>query len=385
MEIIAKDTVAVIVEEIESAVSIDSADKASTTTKPFKISNDIRKRIVGKIHRYIHLNKFIDNEIEYIQRIFEMDISENKKQISENEAGMLLVVNEYSDETFKHIMDFLVQCEANWTRKVKEDKSFIQTKNKHTSTTTTNKKAETIINPLIHTNEQGEDSNSDPEDPEEANNSNIDGDNEMKCEKRKNTKLTAKLKIMDNKKHPLAYYKGSLNRIMRTARNIGILQGIPEHTKKYTSEILGFGNDNAKKSEKKVAKKRARPRTVINIKNPELVSDDKSREIDCESCEEGSDNFSDVGEDDLASLSRKYSKFNADGNEEGEEEGEEDDEEDEDQEFDEEVYEEVVLGDYDNEVEVEDDEEIDECIEEDDIDDEDDDDQDSDEIFSDDD
>jgi hypothetical protein len=370
------------IDEKKKSVVVDEEDVFDEDIQ-FKslepISNDIRKKIVAKIHRYIHLNKFIDNEIEYIQRIFEMDISKNKKQISENEAGMLLIANEYSDETFRNVMIFLSQCEQNWAQKVKEDKSFLQTKMKTgTSSSGNTKKPKTMDNPLIHNDHGGgagsDDDPDDPDDPEDPDNVDNDEDNTLqKNEKKRNNKLASQLKIMDNKKHPLAYYKGSLNRIMRTARNISMLQGIPEHTKKYTSEILGFGDNVPSNNPKKTETKKP----IVSKKRP-LKAVDPHIWIEEVSSNEESDKNSDNVEDDLALLSRKYNKVGEGDEAEDEDEGGgEDNEEDFEQ----------IIGDYDNEIENDDDEEIDECIVNDDEvdDDEEEDDEDDDEVFSDDD
>jgi hypothetical protein len=253
------------------------------------------------------------------------------------------------------VIHFLKQCETNWSNKIQEDKSFPQPSNKRSSTsvrksTAVGKKPKTVNNPLIKTDDINydnfEDDEEEPDEPEEIG-TNVQ---DKMDEKKKNKDLSTKLKIMDNKKHPLAYYKGSLNRIMRTARNINTLQGIPEHTKKYTSEILGFGTDiDAKTDGNKVVV----PLQKREVKRSSVIKDVELEDIMVENVSSELDKYSDAGDDDLDSLTRKYSKF---GDDEDDEDGEDEDIGDVDI-----IEEQDIAGDYDNNEE--EDEEL-ECIEE---------------------
>jgi len=217
-----------------------------------KVSNDIRKQIVKKIHRYIQQHKLSEHEIDYIHRLLEMDITSNtgnsKQKSAENETGTLFVVNNYSDATFQNVINFLSECEQNWNKK-KEDAQFPKLKTTQSKDTAANKKppvkkVKVMANPLIKDLDSVV--QSDAESNAGGNTGATGTDKAANAQPNKNLAkhpLEKKLRIIDNKKHPLAFYKGPFNRIMRTARNIGSNSGIPEHNKKYTSELLGSGQE----------------------------------------------------------------------------------------------------------------------------------------------
>jgi len=285
------------------------------------VTNETRKSIVKKIHKYIGQKKLANNEMNYILRLFEMD-STASKPISENETGMLLVVNDYCADTFLKINDFLTECENNWNKK-KEDKLFpvkrkstekpsrgtnaisnINTVNANNNGTAAvpktqtkpTKKVKTVANPLLRETDFEQPNVSPTIDPPTIATvaANTKGSETKHV-------LHNKLRIIDNKKHPLAYYKGPWNRMMRTARNISTLPGIADYNKKYTSEFLGSGLDASSTSI--MTTSRSPFDENIDLDTIQIDEEDEDYGVDDEMG--GDEDNSEIGKD-FDQLSRKY-------------------------------------------------------------------------------
>ena len=268
------------------------------------VNMETRKQVVKKIHRYIQQHKLSEHEVDYIHRLFEMDITRFSKQSAENESGVLLVVNENSDATFNSVINFLNECEQNWNKK-KEDSMFPKVKrksegkSKEADSKKVVKKVKIVANPLIKEDEEV------PNDPIVINGGALPGGALSGTQNAGNTSkgkhpLEKKLRMIDNKKHPLAFYKGPYNRIMRTVRNISAISGIPDYTKKNTSELLGSGFDEDSVSiiSKPIASK------IDKISESEELDEDND-EADIEELEEELDN-EDGDNEDLDLLIKKY-------------------------------------------------------------------------------
>ena len=203
------------------------------------------KGLQRKIHRYVKQNKFTNNEIEYLDRLFEMDITNSPKQTAITEMGTMRVINNYSTDTIIEVKSFLKECENKW-KKEKEQRLFplseeqSETKGKKrasvslagaaANSTKKTKKPKVVDNPLIQTV-----ADSPEEDTHVPDDALKDVPATKKVEKHP---LASQMKIIDNKKHPLSFYKGSLKRTMRVVRNIGGLNAIEEYSKARTSENI---------------------------------------------------------------------------------------------------------------------------------------------------
>lgn len=252
------------------------------------IPHEKKKMLVKKIHRYIRQKKLTDIEIKQIDKIFEMDLSPGEKQVSENESGKLIVVDNYSDKTFNTVIKFIKECEQNWAKK-KEDRLFPTNKRVSSSSTkkTTNakrsaKRAKVIDNPLImEEHDPFDDLPDEFIEPAVVIQETDDAANNCGTKKAdENHPLTSKLRTIDTKKHPLAYYKGPYNRVMRTARNIKSLTGIPFLSKNITSEPLGNADANVK------AASDQKDTTDVEEENNELESYDDEELEDLEELED---------------------------------------------------------------------------------------------------
>jgi len=153
--------------------------------------------------------------------------------------------------------------------------------------------------------------------------------------------LEKRLRIIDNKKHPLAYYKGAYNRVMRTARNISSNSGVPDYTKKYTSEPLGTGMETDSISimtkQQPTAAATEMEESASDLSDLMVVSD-----------AEGS---SDVDQDVIDELARKYTSAVDDPDyiEDPEDlEDDEDDDPEEDEDEDDVIDNEDAVGDDDD-------------------------------------
>ena len=105
-------------ENTENMENMENTENTKTTPSAMTIEG--KKRIARKIRRYNQQNMFTENEIGVIDRFFQMDTSDNPKQTSENESGLLLVLNDFSDDTLTKVQNFVKECEQNWTKQRKQ-------------------------------------------------------------------------------------------------------------------------------------------------------------------------------------------------------------------------------------------------------------------------
>ena len=230
-------------------ISMESPENSpnSVEKKRRRLNVEDLKSLQRKIYRYTKQQKFSQNEIDHIDLLFKNDLSNTPKHTSENDMGIMRVLNDYSSETIDNIKDFIKECEDKWAQET-EDKLFrTKTKNSKKRGSITGdgsaskkpkKKPKTVDNPLIQAVRS--------ETPDDNDNAgqmipSVD-DNGQKTEPKEKEKhpLTSQMKIIDYKKHPLSFYKGPLRRAMRVVRNIGNLNAIQEYSKGRTSEVITY-------------------------------------------------------------------------------------------------------------------------------------------------
>lgn len=320
-----------------TSIAPDAEEPVAKKAKP---AVEELKSLQRKIHRYVKQNKFTDNEIEYMDRLFEMDISYSPKHTSTSEMGIMRVLNNYSCETVKTVSDFIRECEMKW-EKEREQKLFpsiapVATPGGAVSAApgkmATNaiapkqtKKPKIMDNPLI---QNAVDAPPPPAEEEED----IDGNNIQDASQEKGVQkkvekhpLASQMKIIDSKKHPLSYYKGSLKRTMRVVRNIGALNAIEEYSKCRTSEQItaqhvvtnnaaeeepNDEDENAENGEEVEEIENGEEEEYVSSEGFENINDNlhetAADAVSDDEEEESSDDDSDIVKDDMDDLYRRH-------------------------------------------------------------------------------